>query len=240
MATYRFSKRAVEGPLFTIGLKARASALVLLLSLVAASMAAAPVAAQSRSSAITLVQATTVQPGPTVSTCSETCVLAPLIMPPTPAKIPGYTQLDQSTGLHVTGTMQQIDVRKYRLEVTGKVNHPLSIAYDELRCMPRTQARPTLVCPGFFADVATWTGTPLKHVIGLADPKPGASGVHLLGADNYSISLSLGDATAEGNFLAYEWEEKALPALHGFPLRAVFPRLEGNQWVKWLVKIEVY
>jgi sulfane dehydrogenase subunit SoxC len=41
-------------------------------------------------------------------------------------------------------------------------------------------------------------------------------------------------------FLAYEWEGKALPALHGFPVRAVFPGLEGNQWVKWLTKIEVY
>jgi DMSO/TMAO reductase YedYZ molybdopterin-dependent catalytic subunit len=42
------------------------------------------------------------------------------------------------------------------------------------------------------------------------------------------------------NFLAYEWEGKALPRLHGFPVRAIFPSLEGNQWVKWVVKIEVF
>jgi DMSO/TMAO reductase YedYZ molybdopterin-dependent catalytic subunit len=41
------------------------------------------------------------------------------------------------------------------------------------------------------------------------------------------------------NFLAYELEGKPLPVLHGFPLRAVFPGLEGNKWAKWVVGIEV-
>ena len=170
---------------------------------------------------------------------SGTCAPAPLIVPPTPAKIPGYAELDPSTGLHVTGTMKEIDVAHYRLEVTGKVSRPLSLTYDELRCMPRVQARPTLVCPGFFTDVATWAGTPLKHIVDLAGPHKDAKEVRLTGADGYSVSRSLADATAPANFLAYEWEGKALPALHGFPVRAVFPGLEGNQWVKWVVKIEV-
>ncbi len=84
------------------------------------------------------------------------CVLPQLAAPPTPAEIPGYTELDPTTGLHVTGTMQLIDVAGYRLEVTGKVNNPLSLTYDELRCMPRTAARPKLLCPGFFEDTASW------------------------------------------------------------------------------------
>jgi sulfane dehydrogenase subunit SoxC len=136
--------------------------------------------------------------------------------------------------------MKEIDVRRYRLEVAGKVSRPLSLTFDELRCMPRVQARPTLICPGFFTDVATWAGTPLKYIIDLAGPQEGATGVRLTGADNYSVSRSLSDATAPNNFLAYEWEGKAVPRLHGFPVRAIFPGLEGNQWVKWVVKIEVF
>jgi DMSO/TMAO reductase YedYZ molybdopterin-dependent catalytic subunit len=168
------------------------------------------------------------------------CVLPELVMSPTPAKMPGYTELDPTTGLHVTGAMQQIDIVSYRLEVTGKVSNPLSLTYDELRCMPRTEARPALVCPGFFEDTATWAGTTLTSVLQLAKVQGDATGVRLIGADRYSASMSLQAAGSGENFLAYEWEGKALPALHGFPLRAVFPGLEGNQWVKWLVKIEVY
>ncbi len=168
------------------------------------------------------------------------CVLPPLIMPATPEKLPGYAELDKSTGLHVTGTMQLIDQKRYRLEVTGKVNHPLSLSYDELRCMPRTEARLTLICPGVFEDVATWAGTPLKYILELAQVQPDATGINLVGADQYSAPMSLKAASSAASFLAYEWERKALPRLHGFPLRAIFPGSEGNQWVKWLVRIEVY
>ena len=168
------------------------------------------------------------------------CVLPQLVMPPTPAKIPGYTELDPTTGLHVTGTLQQIDIVGYRLEVTGKVSKPLSLTYDELRCMPRTEARPPLVCPGFFEDTATWAGTPLTFVLQLAKVQRDATGVRFIGADHYSASISLEAAGSGKNFLAYEWAGKALPRLHGFPLRAIFPGSEGNQWVKWLTRIEVY
>ena len=170
---------------------------------------------------------------------SHTCTLSPLAEPPTPSKVPGYAELDPSTGLHVTGTAQPIDRETYRLEVTGKVDHPLALGYDELRCMPRTSGRPVLICPGFFSDTASWTGVPLKYVIDLAGAKPDAKEVSLTGADNYTATLSMDVATASGNFLAYEWEGKALPKLHGFPLRAVLPGLEGNRWVKWLLKIEI-
>jgi DMSO/TMAO reductase YedYZ molybdopterin-dependent catalytic subunit len=42
------------------------------------------------------------------------------------------------------------------------------------------------------------------------------------------------------SILAYAWEGEPLPILHGFPVWAVFPELDGSTWVKWLVKIEVY
>ncbi len=169
----------------------------------------------------------------------KTCTLSPLEMPLTPARLPGYTELDESTGLHVTGTMQMIDIKTYYLEVTGKVNNPLRLTIDDLRCMPRVQARPKLVCPGFFEDVANWAGTPLKHILQMAKLRPDAKTIDLISADGYSMTVPIKIALADKNFLAYEWEGKYLPELHGFPLRAIFPGMEGNRWVKWLIKIDV-
>jgi DMSO/TMAO reductase YedYZ molybdopterin-dependent catalytic subunit len=161
-------------------------------------------------------------------------------MPPTPSKIPGYTELDPSTGLHVTGQMQSIDVGRYRLELTGKVARPLALSYDEIRCLPRMTARPALVCTGFFTDTASWAGVPLKYLLELAGVKPGATAIRIVGADGYTAPLPMNVAMDAGSFLAYEWEGKALPRLHGFPLRAVFPGEEGNKWVKWITRVEVY
>jgi sulfane dehydrogenase subunit SoxC len=43
----------------------------------------------------------------------------------------------------------------------------------------------------------------------------------------------------DGTFLAYEWAGKPVPVLHGFPVRAVFPRLTGGNWVKWVTEIRI-
>ena len=53
-----------------------------------------------------------------------TCQPPPLVVPTPPLTYPGYTELDPSTGLHMTGSVQRIDVNRYRLQVTGKVDHP--------------------------------------------------------------------------------------------------------------------
>ena len=170
---------------------------------------------------------------------SSACEPAPIVVPILPEKIPGYTELDPDTQLHVTGTAKVIELESYRLEITGKVQHTLSLAYDDLRCMPKIEAHPTLICPGFFQDTATWAGVPLKDVLELAGLQEGADQLRLLSADGYSTSLSLEEALSGENFLAYEWEGKPIPILHGFPVRAIFPDLQGNKWAKWLVKIEV-
>jgi DMSO/TMAO reductase YedYZ molybdopterin-dependent catalytic subunit len=74
----------------------------------------------------------------------------------------------------------------------------------------------------------------------LAGVAEDATGIKLVGADGYWASVPMDMALSESSFLAYEWEGEPLPVLHGFPLRAAFPSLPGNKWVKWLVRIEVY
>jgi DMSO/TMAO reductase YedYZ molybdopterin-dependent catalytic subunit len=168
------------------------------------------------------------------------CSPSPIVVPVLPKVIPGYTELDKETGLHVTGTPPaNLDFQQYRLEVSGKVNRPLQLSYNELRCLPKVTSRPRLICPGFFVDEATWSGTPLKQILEKAGVKTDARAVRLTAADQYFVVLPLKQAMAQSAFIAYEWEGKPLPILHGFPVRAVLPGLEGNQWVKWLIKIEV-
>ncbi len=174
----------------------------------------------------------------TETSTTSLCSLSPVVVP-TPAPDPGYARLDPSTNLHVTGKPQLLELDTYRLRVTGKVDRPLDLTYDRLRCLPRVQASPLLVCPGFFTDQATWAGTPIAEVLALAGVQDGAQSVEFTSADGYETSLSLPQALDRANFLAYEWEGQPLPRLHGFPLRLVLPGMEGNQWNKWVVAITV-
>ena len=168
------------------------------------------------------------------------CGLEPIKVPTMPRVIPGYTELDRATGLHMTGTVQVIDFPSYRLKVTGLVEQPLSLHYDELRCLPKVTASPLLVCRGFFEDKASWSGVPIAEILKLARLLPEAKHVSLISKDGYTSTFDLEDALKPENFLAYELEGQPIPVLHGFPLRAVFPKKEGNSWVKWLVGINVF
>ena len=94
--------------------------------------------------------------------CGQPTVVAPTL----PATIPGYTELDRSTGLHITGKYVVIDLASYRLEVTGMVDNPLKLSYEDLRCLPRIKTSAPILCPGFFEDAANWAGASLAGVLG--------------------------------------------------------------------------
>ena len=170
----------------------------------------------------------------------EGCRPAPIEVPKLPKAIPGFAELDRETGLHVTGAVQVIDFPNYRLKVTGAVAKPGLYDYDDLRCLPKVTASPALVCPGFFEDIAAWSGAPLAGILQAAQPLAQAKHVSLVSADGYAVTLTLEAALAPENFLAYEWEGQPLPVLHGFPLRAILPAQDGSAWVKWLVEIQVF
>ena len=183
--------------------------------------------------------ATILPPATTELTEGNPCGIAPIVVP-TPALDPGYNRLDPSTGLHVTGKMQLIDLDIYRLQVRGKVERPLALTYDQIRCLPKVEASPDLECPGFFVDKgATWAGVPIADVLDLAGVQAGAREIQFVSADGYKTSLELEKALDRANFLAYEWEGEPLPRLHGFPLRVVLPGLHGSRWAKWVVEIVV-
>jgi DMSO/TMAO reductase YedYZ molybdopterin-dependent catalytic subunit len=167
------------------------------------------------------------------------CDLLPITIPTLPNVIPGYAQLDETTGLHVTGTPPGIDFSTYRLAVTGLVENPISLTYDEMRCFPKVTANPLLSCRGYFEDVANWSGVLLADILAEAGPLAEAKTVTLISADGYQAEIPLGVAMDQESFLAYELEGETLPILHGFPLRAVIPSREGLYWVKWLVELNV-
>jgi DMSO/TMAO reductase YedYZ molybdopterin-dependent catalytic subunit len=184
-------------------------------------------------------KAATSTPAIPTQTPGGLCELAPISVPTPLAVTPGPAELDPSTGLHVTGKAQEIDLESYRLEISGKVDHPLRLTYDELRCMPKIEVQTTIVCKGNFEDTAVWAGASLAYILNLAGVQPDAKQIKLTGADGYYAIVAIEDALSEKSFLAYEWEKQEVPILHGFPIRAAFPGRPGAEWVKWLLKIEV-
>jgi DMSO/TMAO reductase YedYZ molybdopterin-dependent catalytic subunit len=143
-------------------------------------------------------------------------------------------------GLHVTGTPVEVDLATFRLKVQGAVERPLALSFEQIRELPSVREEITLECPGFFIDRGVWTGVPVREFLARAGVRSGAKRVTFTSLDGgYSQSLALEDLQADGTLIAYEFNGKPFPKVHGFPVRLTAKGKAGSYWVKWLGSLSV-
>jgi len=165
------------------------------------------------------------------------------------------------------GTLPKVDVDRYHLIVTGRVQVPLELSLDELRTrFPASSVMATLQCAGHRRDElaavrpipgeipwgaetignALWRGVPLREVLLAAGVGSEVRHVAFLGLDSISKggehfgfggSIPLEKAMSGEVLLAYEMNGQPLPPHHGFPLRVLVPGYIGARSVKWLTSI---
>jgi len=132
-----------------------------------------------------------------------------------------------------------IDLKTYRLKVTGKVGTPLSLSYDEILKSPSLTETVLLICPGFFANNGRWTGVDLKNLLLGAEVKKEAQYIDIVGAGEKRVRIPLKELNQKKIFLAYRVNGEALPQKHGFPLRLVYEDAYGSDWVKYVDEVVV-
>jgi DMSO/TMAO reductase YedYZ molybdopterin-dependent catalytic subunit len=150
------------------------------------------------------------------------------------------------TPLEKFGTMGLSDyaenLDRWRLEVTGLVENPLRLKYDEILSMPAVERKVLLICPGFFANYGSWKGVSVRRLLDLARASKDATHVTLYGPEGTYESTQrfpVQDVNSDTVFLAYQVNGKTLPQRHGFPLRTVAEGYYGHDWVKYVYKIKV-
>ena len=138
------------------------------------------------------------------------------------------------------GVQPDIDITEWRLEVTGLVDNPLVLTYEEILELPSVTQVTHLQCVmGDLEGTGEWTGVPLKYILEMAQYKENTVSVIFYAADEYFSSIDIETARREDTILAYKMNGVTLPKEHGYPLRLVIPGKLGYKWVKWLVRIEL-
>jgi DMSO/TMAO reductase YedYZ molybdopterin-dependent catalytic subunit len=132
-----------------------------------------------------------------------------------------------------------IDSKSYQLKVTGRVEHPLSLSYEEILKLPSLTETVLLICPGFFSNNGRWTGVNLKSLFQEAQVKEEAQYIDLNGAHGKVVRIPFKALDQKRIFLAYRVNGEILPQKHGFPLRLVYEDAYGYDWVKYVQEIVV-
>jgi sulfoxide reductase catalytic subunit YedY len=140
-------------------------------------------------------------------------------------------------------TDHQVDPDQWRLEIIGAVKNPLKLTYAQLLELPSIERNVLLICPGVFTNHGRWKGISVMELLKLAGAGQGITHVSFRGpAGRYAKKERFAFAEIASNkiFLAYQVNGQALPRKHGFPLRVVAEDHYGDEWVKYVHKIEFH
>jgi sulfoxide reductase catalytic subunit YedY len=139
-------------------------------------------------------------------------------------------------------TNHRVDVKTWQLEVSGHLERPLKLSYQQILQLPAIERNVLLICPGVFSYNARWKGISVKRILEMANVRPGAARVSFSGPLAHSEKVErfpLADILDDKVFLAYRVNGEDLPMKHGFPLRVVAEGYYGSDWVKYVHKMAV-
>jgi DMSO/TMAO reductase YedYZ molybdopterin-dependent catalytic subunit len=134
---------------------------------------------------------------------------------------------------------QYIDIENYQLELTGLVDTPHSLTYEQVLNFPNYKKVVTLHCVEGWSATILWEGIKLEDLFQPASVKPEANTVIFHAYDGYSSSLPLDFIINNDILLAYKMNDLTLPPERGYPFQVVAEDKWGYKWVKWVTKIEL-
>ena len=135
---------------------------------------------------------------------------------------------------------QYISPGDYRLNITGLVDQPLALTYDQvLDQYPHYTKKVTLFCVEGWDVTILWEGVLVRDVLADAQTRPEATIAIFSAADGYSTSLPLDYVRDRNIMMAYAMNGVTLPPELGFPFQLVAEDGWGYKWIKWITTIEV-
>jgi sulfoxide reductase catalytic subunit YedY len=149
---------------------------------------------------------------------------------------------------------QKLPIRPWTIKVSGKVEKPFEIGFDDLLArMPLEERVYRHRCVETWSMIVPWSGFPLKSLVELCKPVGNPKYVVMQTLSNpkvmpgqkdflypwpYTEGLAIDEATHELAFVATGLYGKPIPRQNGAPLRLVAPWKYGFKNVKSIVSIE--
>jgi DMSO/TMAO reductase YedYZ molybdopterin-dependent catalytic subunit len=157
-----------------------------------------------------------------------------------PARLPpGQYFTDKWPVLHA-GDVPDVDLATWTLEVTGEVEEPLSLTYEQLRELPATDVTTDIHCVTRWSRFdAEFKGVHWSELAKLCKPKPSARFAVAHAEQGFTANVPLAAIEDEKALIVYEADGEPLTPEHGWPVRLFVPSKYFWKSAKWLRGIEL-
>ncbi len=134
---------------------------------------------------------------------------------------------------------QTVSLDTYTLKVTGLVDTPLKLTYEQVLAHDNYSKVVTLHCVEGWDATILWEGVLIDDLLQEAGVQDGAVIAIFHAADGYTSSLPIEFLRDKKILLAYKMNDVVLPPERGFPFQVVAEAKWGYKWVKWVTEIEL-
>ena len=142
-------------------------------------------------------------------------------------------------------TVPQVKAETWELKVSGLVDNPLVLTYDDILDREIVEHDITLTCVsnlvgGGLLGTARWSGIRLDDLLAEAGIADGADQIVGRSVDGYTCGFPVEALDGRNAMVAIAMNGEPLPLEHGFPARLVVPGIYGYaSATKWLTEIEL-
>jgi DMSO/TMAO reductase YedYZ molybdopterin-dependent catalytic subunit len=159
--------------------------------------------------------------------------------PEVAARVPPGQRLVKTWPVLHYGGIPKFDGANWDVQVSGLVENPFTLTYQELRDLPNVAVDADMHCvTGWTTLDNTWEGVSFRTILEMAKPQPDAKWVIAHGANGYTSDLSLDAMDDDDVLLAWRNHGEDLTPDHGWPLRLVVPKRYAWKSAKWLTGLE--
>lgn len=138
------------------------------------------------------------------------------------------------------GETPRVVPESWRLSVSGLVERPFEIGWDDLTALPVRRIVCDLHCVTRWSRLdSEFEGARVSDLLEKAGVHPDARYMMVHAHGGYTTNLPLAALTADDALLAYRFEGEPLAAEHGGPCRLLVPRLYLWKSAKWVKGLEL-
>ena len=152
---------------------------------------------------------------------------------------PGQVLTTKWPVLHY-GTVPSVDPATWTFTVSGLVERPFAIRYDELLQLPMTSVVCDIHCVTTWSRLDnTFEGVAVRLLLERAGVKPAAHYCLVFAEQGFTTNLPLSDLDRPDNLIALKWGGEWLTPEHGGPARLLVPHLYFWKSAKWVRGFEL-